>query len=206
MTIDDARGPSGHRPRSEGVAAEAGRATAYGSDAGVIMKNSAWWQRAVIYQVYPRSFQDSNGTALAISTGYRNGLSTWSTSGLMQFGSRPSFPRQCGTLGMTSAITAPSIRFSARLRTLTRCLQSAHARGLKVILDFVPNHTSDQHPWFQESRSSKLHPKRDWYVWRDAKPDGSPPNNWESEFGGPAWTFDEADRPILLPRVPEGAA
>ena len=72
-----------------------------------------------------------------------------------------------------------------------RFLQSAHAQGIKVILDFVPNHTSDEHPWFQESRSSKSHPKRDWYVWRDAKPDGSPPNNWESEFGGPAWTFDE---------------
>ena len=70
-------------------------------------------------------------------------------------------------------------------------LEAAHARGLRIILDFVPNHTSDQHPWFQESRSSKLHPKRDWYVWRDAKPDGSQPNNWESEFGGPAWTFDE---------------
>ena len=70
-------------------------------------------------------------------------------------------------------------------------LEFAHARGLKVILDFVPNHTSDQHPWFQESCSSRLHPKRDWYVRRDGKPDGSPPNNWESEFGGPAWTFDE---------------
>jgi Alpha amylase, catalytic domain len=70
-------------------------------------------------------------------------------------------------------------------------LKSAHARGIKVILDFVPNHTSDEHPWFRESRSSKFHPRRDWYVWRDAKPDGSPPNNWESGFGGPAWTFDE---------------
>ena len=69
-------------------------------------------------------------------------------------------------------------------------LEAAHARGLKVILDFVPNHTSDQHPWFRESRSSKFNSKRNWYVWRDAKPDGSPPNNWESEFGGPAWTFD----------------
>ena len=61
-----------------------------------------------------------------------------------------------------------------------------------MILDFVPNHTSDQHPWFVESRSSKDNPKRDWYVWRDPKPDGSPPNNWLSEFGGPAWTFDPA--------------
>jgi alpha-glucosidase len=69
-------------------------------------------------------------------------------------------------------------------------LLAAHAAGLKVILDFVPNHTSGLHPWFQESRSSKLSPKRNWYVWRDPQPDGSAPNNWKSEFGGSAWTFD----------------
>ena len=130
-------------------------------------------------------------TASAISTGFRNGLSTWSISGSTRFGSRPSFPRRCGTLGTTSATTAPSTRFSARSPTSTRSLSPRTRAALRIILDFVPNHTSDQHPWFQESRSSKLHPKRDWYVWRDAKPDGSPPNNWESEFGGPAWTFDE---------------
>ncbi len=66
------------------------------------------------------------------------------------------------------------------------------ARGLKLILDFVPNHTSDEHPWFVESRSSRTNAKRDWYIWRDAKPDGSPPNNWISNFGGPAWQWDEA--------------
>jgi alpha-glucosidase len=73
-----------------------------------------------------------------------------------------------------------------------RLVAEAHARGLKLILDFVPNHTSDRHPWFQESCSSRESPKRDWYIWRDAKPDGSPPSNWVSNFGGPAWTRDEA--------------
>jgi alpha-glucosidase len=72
-----------------------------------------------------------------------------------------------------------------------RLLREAHARGLKVLLDFVPNHSSDQHPWFQESRSSRDNPKRDWYIWRDPAPGGGPPNNWLSNFGGPAWTFDE---------------
>src|SRR3954471_3942996 len=72
-----------------------------------------------------------------------------------------------------------------------RLVAQAHQRGLKVILDFVPNHTSDQHPWFVESRSSQDNPKRDWYLWRDPKPDGAPPNNWLSEFGGPAWTLDQ---------------
>ena len=131
------------------------------------------------------------GTASAISRGCRSGWSTWSISELTRLGSRRSFPRRCGTSGTTLPTTAPSPPFSARSRISTRFLSPRTHRGIKIILDFVPNHTSDEHPWFRESRSSRFHPKRDWYVWRDAKPDGSPPNNWESEFGGPAWTFDE---------------
>jgi alpha-glucosidase len=77
------------------------------------------------------------------------------------------------------------------MKDFDRLLDEAHRKGLKVILDYVPNHTSDQHPWFLESRASRRNPKRDWYVWRDARADGGPPNNWTSEFGGPAWTFDE---------------
>jgi len=77
-------------------------------------------------------------------------------------------------------------------------VQEVHQRGLKVVLDFVPNHTSDQHPWFIESRSSQRNEKRDWYIWRDGKPDGAPPNNWVSQFGGPAWTFDAATRQYYL--------
>ena len=76
------------------------------------------------------------------------------------------------------------------LADFDRLVSEAHQRGMKVIIDYVPNHTSDQHPWFIESRSSRDNPKRDWYIWRDPKPDGSPPNNWGSFFGGPAWTFD----------------
>jgi hypothetical protein len=76
-------------------------------------------------------------------------------------------------------------------------LTDVHRRGLKLIIDLVPNHTSDEHAWFQESRSSRDNPKRDWYIWRDPAPDGGPPNNWLSFFGGPAWTFDETNRAIL---------
>ena len=85
-------------------------------------------------------------------------------------------------------------------------LASAHRLGLKLILDFVPNHTSDRHPWFVESRSSRASAKRDWYIWRDPAPGGGPPNNWLSEFGGGAWTLDAAHRPILLPCLPAAAA
>ena len=91
-----------------------------------------------------------------------------------------------------SPTIAVSIHASARSPISTSSLAQAHARGLKVLLDFVPNHTSDQHPWFIESRSSRDNPKRDWYIWRDPAPDGGPPNNWISDFGGSAWAWDAA--------------
>ena len=93
---------------------------------------------------------------------------------------------------MTSPTIATSIRASARWPISTICLRKPIARGLKVLLDFVPNHTSDQHPWFVESRASRDNPKRDWYIWRDPAADGGPPNNWISDFGGSAWEWDEA--------------
>jgi len=78
------------------------------------------------------------------------------------------------------------------LKVFDRLIEAVHHRKLKLILDFVPNHSSDQHPWFIESRRSREDPKRDWYIWRDAAPDGGPPNNWISDFGGPSWEWDEA--------------
>ena len=84
------------------------------------------------------------------------------------------------------------------LATMDRLIAEAHQRGIRIILDFVPNHTSSQHPWFLESRSSTDSPKRDWYVWRDAKPEGSPPNNWIAAFGGPAWEWDQKTQQYYL--------
>ena len=104
----------------------------------------------------------------------------------------PIFPPRCGLRLRRQRLLRVHPLFGS-LADFDVLLGQAHARGLKVILDFVPNRTSEQHPWFRESRASKRNPKRDWYVWRDPKPDGSPPNNWESGFGGPAWTFDEAN-------------
>ena len=152
-----------------------------------------WWQIGVIYQIYPRSFQDTNGDGIRRPQGDRaaarlSGRALASTPS----GSRPSIPRRWPISATTSPTIATSIRASARSPISTLCLREAHARGLKVLLDFVPNHTSDQHPWFVESRSSRDNPKRDWYIWRDPAPDGGPPNNWISDFGGSAWEWDEA--------------
>ena len=110
----------------------------------------------------------------------------------MRSGYRRSIHRRWRTSATTFPTTAASIRCSARWKISTGLLTRSARRGIKVILDFVPNHTSDQHPWFLESRASRDNPKRDWYIWRDGKADGAPPNNWLSQFGGPAWTLDAA--------------
>ena len=155
------------------------------------MKERAWWQTGVIYQVYPRSFQDSNGDGVGDLKGISQRLEHLVDLGIDAIWISPIFPSPMRDFGYDVSDYCDIHPLFGSLADFDALLEAAHARGLKVILDFVPNHTSDEHPWFQESRSSKLNPKRDWYVWRDAKPDGSPPNNWESEFGGSAWTFDE---------------
>ena len=155
------------------------------------MKEIAWWQRAVIYQVYPRSFQDSDGDGVGDLNGISRRLEHLVRLGIDAVWISPIFPSPMADFGYDVRDYCAIDPLFGSLADFDALLESAHARGLKVILDFVPNHTSDQHPWFQESRSSRLNRKRHWYVWRDGKPDGSLPNNWESEFGGPAWTFDE---------------
>jgi len=151
----------------------------------------AWWQRGVIYQVYPRSFQDTNDDGIGDLNGISSRLDYLVDLGVEAIWISPIFPSPMRDFGYDVSDYCAIHPLFGSLADFDSLLEAAHARGVKVILDFVPNHTSDEHPWFQESRSSKLHPRRDWYVWRDAKPDGSPPNNWESEFGGPAWSFDE---------------
>lgn len=145
----------------------------------------------MIYQVYPRSFADANGDGvgdLAGITEHLDYLNDGRGGGLGITGTwlSPFYPSPMVDFGYDVADYCGVDPVFGTLADLDYLLEHAHDRGIKVIIDFVPNHSSDQHPWFVESRSSRDNPKRDWYIWRDAKPDGSPPNNWLSVFGGEA--------------------
>ncbi len=152
----------------------------------------AWWQRGVIYQIYPRSFQDSNGDGVGDLSGIAARLGHLVALGVDAIWISPIYPSPMADFGYDVSDHCEVDPVFGTLGDFDRLLDAAHARGLKVILDFVPNHTSDRHPWFVESRRSRDDPRRDWYIWRDPGPDGGPPSNWLSEFGGPAWTFDAA--------------
>ena len=152
---------------------------------------SAWWQRGAIYQIYPRSFKDSRGDGIGDLPGIASKLDYLAWLGVGAVWISPFYPSPMVDFGydVTGYLDVDPI--FGTLDDFDELLTRAHGLGLKVILDFVPNHTSDQHPWFQESRSSHTNPKSDWYIWRDARRNGGPPNNWLSHFGGPAWTLDE---------------
>ena len=149
-----------------------------------------WWQRGIIYQVYPRSFMDSNGDGVGDLKGLISRLDYLRWLGVDAVWISPLYPSPMKDFGYDVAdYTAIHPLFGA-FADFDRLIREAHARDLKVILDFVPNHSSDQHPWFVESRSSRDNPKRNWYIWRGPGPGGGPPNNWLSCFGGSAWEYD----------------
>lgn len=148
-----------------------------------------WWQTAVFYQIYPRSFADGNGDGIGDLAGIIGKLDYLRDLGIDAIWLSPHYPSplvDCGYDIADYTAVAPEYGTLADFR---RFLDEAHRRDLRVILDLVLNHTSDQHPWFLESRSSRHAPKRDWYIWRDGR-DGEPPNNWASTFGGSAWEYD----------------
>jgi alpha-glucosidase len=152
--------------------------------------DATWWKSGIIYQVYPRSFQDSNGDGIGDLNGIRQRLSYLKWLGVHAIWISPIYPSPMADGGYDISDYCGINPIFGTLDDFDQLLREAHQCGLKVILDFVPNHTSDQHPWFIESRSSRINSKRNWYIWRDGKPNGEPPNNWISQFGGPAWTFD----------------
>ncbi|MCW2238401.1 alpha-amylase family glycosyl hydrolase [Azospirillum canadense] len=152
----------------------------------------AWWQSGVVYQVYPRSFQDSNGDGVGDLPGLLARLDHLVTLGVDAVWISPIYPSPMADFGYDVEDYTGVHPLFGTMEDFDRLVAAAHERGLKVILDYVPNHSSDRHPWFVASRSSRDDAKRDWYVWRDPAPDGGPPSNWLSEFGGSAWEWDEA--------------
>ncbi|WP_244670314.1 alpha-amylase family glycosyl hydrolase [Rhodoplanes elegans] len=152
----------------------------------------SWWQTGILYQIYPRSFQDSNGDGIGDLAGILRRLPHLVELGVDALWLSPIFPSPMADFGYDISDYTGIDPIFGSLDDFDALLRAAHAHGLKVLLDLVPNHTSDRHPWFEESRSSRDNPKRDWYIWHDPAPDGGPPTNWLSEFGGSAWEFDPA--------------
>ncbi|MGA7803214.1 alpha-amylase family glycosyl hydrolase [Bradyrhizobium sp.] len=155
-------------------------------------RDETWWRSGVFYQIYPRSFGDANGDGVGDILGIIEHLPHLSSLGVDALWLSPVFPSPMADFGYDISDYTGIDPLFGTMDDFVALVTQAHGRGLKVILDLVPNHTSDQHPWFTESRASKDNPKRDWYIWRDPKPDGSAPNNWLSEFGGSSWDYDEA--------------
>lgn len=151
-----------------------------------------WWQDAVIYQIYPRSFQDSSGDGIGDLVGITARLDHLVWLGVDTVWLSPIYPSPMADFGYDVSDYCGIHPLFGTLADFDRLVEAAHERELKVVLDFVPNHTSSAHPWFQDALASRGSPKRDWYIWRDPAPDGGPPNNWQSLAGGGAWEFDAA--------------
>ncbi|RAI44164.1 alpha-amylase family glycosyl hydrolase [Rhodoplanes roseus] len=151
-----------------------------------------WWQTAVLYQIYPRSFQDSNGDGIGDLRGILQRLPHLVSLGVDALWLSPIYPSPMADFGYDISDYTGVDPIFGTMEDFDALLEAAHSHGIKVLLDLVPNHTSDRHPWFEESRTSRTNPKRDWYIWHDPAPDGGPPTNWLSEFGGSAWEFDPA--------------
>ena len=167
-----------------------------------------WWQTGVIYQVYPRSFQDTGGDGVGDLPGILARLDYLLALGVDAVWISPIYPSPMADFGYDVSDYVGVDPLFGALADFDALLAAAHGKGLRLILDFVPNHTSDQHPWFLASRSSRTDPKRDWYLWRDPAPPSSPddrrpaseryPNNWTSNFGGPSWAWDDATQQFYL--------
>jgi alpha-glucosidase len=150
-----------------------------------------WWQNAVIYEIAAISFQDSNGDGKGDIPGLISRLDYLEWLGIDAVWLTPIYPSPFRDFGYDISEFCAIDPMYGSMADFDRLLAQLHGRGIRLILDFVPNHTSADHPWFAEARAARNSAKRDWYVWADAAADGGPPNNWRSRFGGSAWTWDE---------------
>lgn len=157
-----------------------------------------WWRGAVIYQIYPRSFMDANGDGIGDLPGITLRLDHVARLGADAIWISPFFTSPMKDFGYDVADYCDVDPIFGTLIDFDALVARAHSLGLRVLIDQVYSHTSDEHPWFMESRSSRDNPKADWYVWADPKPDGSPPSNWQSVFGGPAWRWDARRRQYYM--------
>jgi len=159
------------------------------SAATINTSEDLWWKHAVIYEIYPRSFQDSDNDGIGDINGIESRLSYLKQLGIDAIWITPMYPSPQVDFGYDIADYEAIDPQYGTMSDFDALLHAAKAQGIRVIMDLVLNHTSDQHPWFKQSRSSRTNPKRDWYIWRDGK-NGGPPNNWQSWFGHSAWTLD----------------
>ncbi len=157
-----------------------------------------WWKGAAIYQIYPRSFMDANGDGIGDLPGITQRLGYVADLGVDAIWISPFFTSPMKDFGYDVADYRDVDPIFGELADFDALVARAHELGLKVLIDQVYSHSSDEHPWFAQSRSDRENAKADWYVWADAKPDGSPPSNWQSVFGGPAWTWDARRRQYYL--------
>jgi alpha-glucosidase len=194
-TLPQAREFTSHRCRGCEAGTRSGlRVAATQSNKGSQRKRTmpSWWQTGVIYQIYPRSFQDSNGDGVGDLRGIISRLPYLAELGVDAIWLSPIFVSPMADFGYDIADYTDIDPLFGTLDDFDALLAAAHHHGLKLILDLVPNHTSDQHPWFLESRASRESEKRDWYIWRDPKAGGGMPNSWRSDFGGSGWEYDSA--------------
>jgi alpha-glucosidase len=150
-----------------------------------------WWQKSVIYEIYPRSFMDSNGDGVGDLKGITDKLDYIQWLGVDTIWIGPFYPSPMADFGYDITDYKQVHPLFGNLKDLDNLIQEAHKRKIKVIIDFVPNHTSDQHPWFKESSASKNNGRHDWYLWHQGDGKGNPPNNWISVFGGSAWEWND---------------
>lgn len=178
-----------------------------GADAVHAADGAPWWTHAAIYEIYVRSFQDTNGDGIGDLNGITRRLDYLKSLGVDALWLTPFYPSPNADFGYDVANYVDVAPEYGTLADWDRLVREADRRGIRILVDLVLNHSSDQHPWFRESRASRDNPKRTWYVWRDGRAPGQPPNNWESIFGGSAWAYDQGSAQwyyhIFLPQQPD---